>query len=147
MDEPRELVRLSIIAVVDNEIEGMTTGCKACSCTGSEDDVGVATYTSHFNTLLGRDQSLDMSRMCVAAHGLSLFLEAEFEDVDGALEQRYLLFDAGPEPAVWRNNAERLGLPLANVEAIVLSHYHIDHSGGLLAAVPDIVEARKAKYQ
>jgi 7,8-dihydropterin-6-yl-methyl-4-(beta-D-ribofuranosyl)aminobenzene 5'-phosphate synthase len=147
MDELRELVRLTIIAVVDNEIDGMTTACKACSGTGNEDDVGVASFTSHFNTLLGRDQSLDVSKMCVAAHGLSLFLEAEFEDEAGDIQQRYVLFDAGPEPAVWKNNAERLGLPLANVDAIVLSHYHIDHSGGLLAAVPDIVEAKKVKYQ
>lgn len=49
-------------------------------------------------------------------------------------DERYLLFDTGQGLAL-RHNAERLGLPLAQVEAIALSHGHYDHSGGLLTAL------------
>ena len=58
-------------------------------------------------------------------HGAAFFIEAD---------DHCLLFDTGQGLAL-RHNAERLGLPLERVEAIVLSHGHYDHSGGLLMAL------------
>jgi 7,8-dihydropterin-6-yl-methyl-4-(beta-D-ribofuranosyl)aminobenzene 5'-phosphate synthase len=58
----------------------------------------------------------------LAEHGVSYFIEA-----DG----HYLLFDTGQGLAL-RHNVERLGVPLERVEAIVLSHGHYDHAGGLV---------------
>ncbi|KAG5751498.1 hypothetical protein H9Q69_009801 [Fusarium xylarioides] len=46
-----------------------------------------------------------------------------------------LLFDAGPEEDVFEKNVQRLKLPMAEIGAIVLSHWHRDHSGGLLSAI------------
>lgn len=69
-------------------------------------------------------------RLAVAHHGLSLLLTAH---VDGTAHT--LLFDGGPEGAVLERNADRLGVDLGTVEAIVLSHGHWDHAGGLLDAV------------
>ncbi len=67
--------------------------------------------------------------MCCANHGLSLVITAHTEG-----GPRTLLFDAGPvDYAVVRNGA-RLGVDFAAVEAVVLSHGHWDHAGGLLAA-------------
>ena len=54
----------------------------------------------------------------------------------------HLLFDAGPDPDIWSANAKKLGIDLASIETIVLSHYHVDHSNGLRAAVRQIYEAR-----
>jgi len=42
-----------------------------------------------------------------------------------------ILFDTGLSPDAMVTNASRLGLDLASVHAVVLSHGHFDHSGGL----------------
>lgn len=48
---------------------------------------------------------------------------------------RTLLFDSGPEDAVFEQNVSRLGVDLRAVEAIVLSHGHFDHGGAMLRAL------------
>ena len=57
-------------------------------------------------------------------------------------EKRSLLFDTGPEGEVWERNVTRLHLDLAAVEHIHLSHWHRDHSGGMLTAISMISEAK-----
>ncbi|MFS2293443.1 MAG: MBL fold metallo-hydrolase [Actinomadura sp.] len=42
-----------------------------------------------------------------------------------------LLFDTGLTPDAMVTNAERLGVDLGEIEAVVLSHGHFDHAGGL----------------
>jgi 7,8-dihydropterin-6-yl-methyl-4-(beta-D-ribofuranosyl)aminobenzene 5'-phosphate synthase len=62
----------------------------------------------------------------IAEHGLSVLIEA-----DG----RRILFDTG-QGKVLRSNAETLGVSLAGLDALVLSHGHFDHTGGL-ACLPE----------
>ena len=76
---------------------------------------------------------------CCAHHGLSVLLAARRGD-----RTRYLLFDAGPEGATFERNATRLGAPFADIEAVVLSHGHWDHAGGLLQAIGMIRGERSA---
>jgi 7,8-dihydropterin-6-yl-methyl-4-(beta-D-ribofuranosyl)aminobenzene 5'-phosphate synthase len=49
-------------------------------------------------------------------------------EVDG---QR-ILFDTGARPETVFNNARELGINLANVPEVILSHNHRDHTGGLV---------------
>ena len=42
------------------------------------------------------------------------------------------LFDTGFKADTVKNNAARLGKDLSKVESVILSHFHTDHTGGLL---------------
>lgn len=44
-----------------------------------------------------------------------------------------ILFDTGPDPFTLKSNARVLGVDLSRVEAVVLSHEHGDHVGGIEA--------------
>ena len=52
-----------------------------------------------------------------------------------------VLFDTGPGAHVLLRNVERLGVDLTRIEAIVLSHGHLDHVGALTEAL-DAIRAR-----
>ncbi len=73
--------------------------------------------------------------LCVAAHGLACLVTVRW----GA-EHRTLLFDAGPDGEVFSRNVQRLGVDLGRVEAVVLSHGHWDHAGGMPRAL-DLIRA------
>ena len=60
---------------------------------------------------------------CVPAHGLCLYVETA---------DRRLLIDTGPS-ALLVDNARALSVDLRQVEAVILSHGHYDHTGGVLA--------------
>jgi 7,8-dihydropterin-6-yl-methyl-4-(beta-D-ribofuranosyl)aminobenzene 5'-phosphate synthase len=67
---------------------------------------------------------------CCAKHGLSLVIEAEIEG-----RRQTVLFDAGPEAYALQRNAFRLGIDMGAIGAVVLSHGHWDHAGGLPMAI------------
>ena len=62
----------------------------------------------------------------LSEHGVSFWIEA-----DGMK----LLLDTGQSDAFARN-AEALGINLEDADALILSHGHSDHSGGLAAVLP-----------
>ena len=88
----------------------------------------------------GKLRVLAGSNICCAHHGLSVLLTASVGD-----RKRTLLFDAGPAAATFQRNAEILGVDFASIEAVVLSHGHWDHAGGLLAAVESIARSRGSR--
>jgi 7,8-dihydropterin-6-yl-methyl-4-(beta-D-ribofuranosyl)aminobenzene 5'-phosphate synthase len=74
----------------------------------------------------GATMEMRMDNICCAAHGLSLLIIATKGD-----KKHILLFDAGPEGEVWERNSRRSRSDIGQIEHIVLSHYHRDHSGTL----------------
>ena len=55
-----------------------------------------------------------------------------------------VLFDTGPEEMVFELNAKRLRAKLGSIEWLQLSHWHRDHSGGMLKAVQMINAAKES---
>jgi 7,8-dihydropterin-6-yl-methyl-4-(beta-D-ribofuranosyl)aminobenzene 5'-phosphate synthase len=77
---------------------------------------------------------------CCAAHGLSLVITARIGS-----DIQILLFDAGPEAYTIARNGNRLLTPFGEVGAIVLSHGHWDHGGGIPEALRLVVSANGGK--
>jgi 7,8-dihydropterin-6-yl-methyl-4-(beta-D-ribofuranosyl)aminobenzene 5'-phosphate synthase len=67
----------------------------------------------------------------LAEHGLAFWIERG---------GRHILFDTG-QGMVLAHNADKLGIGLSTVDDVVLSHGHYDHTGGLLAALPNFSRA------
>ena len=57
----------------------------------------------------------------IKRHGLSVYVETT---------RHKLLFDLGPDDTFLRN-AESLGIDIAEVDIVIISHGHADHGGGL----------------
>lgn len=62
----------------------------------------------------------------MAEHGFSALVTVRRGDVTTTL-----LFDTGLSPDAMVTNADRLGIDLSAIQAVVLSHGHFDHAGGL----------------
>jgi metal-dependent hydrolase (beta-lactamase superfamily II) len=62
----------------------------------------------------------------MAEHGFSALVTVRRGDTTTSV-----LFDTGLSPDAMVTNADRLGLDLSGVHAVVLSHGHFDHAGGL----------------
>ncbi|KAI9927852.1 hypothetical protein ASPWEDRAFT_173502 [Aspergillus wentii DTO 134E9] len=136
----QEIDSLEATIIIDNELDPMSpaapdtvqvSGLMGTLALGSPhklDDRGDAT------------QELRMEDICCSAHGLSILVTATKGDI-----KHSILFDAGPEEDIWERNAKRLRPDLASVEVIQLSHWHRDHSGGLLKAIHMINSDKQTK--
>lgn len=119
--------RLEVLVVVDNATDSLSSNPKNV----------IPEWTGLLTG--GRMRMVSGHGICCAHHGLSLLLTAHHGG-----EAHTLLFDAGPEGATFLRNASILGIDFGAVEAVVLSHGHWDHAGGLLAAVQAVADARGA---
>ena len=82
------------------------------------------------NTRLAYRPSLGenwFERSLIAEHGFSVVLKLEINGTE-----HKLLFDSGLSPLAAAHNADMLDLDLSYCEAVISSHGHIDHAGGLL---------------
>lgn len=77
------------------------------------------------------DNTALFDRMFIAEHGFSVYIEAE---------GKRILFDTGYSDAVVKN-AQKMQIDLLNLDYIVLSHGHFDHTGGLWHIIHRFMEA------
>jgi 7,8-dihydropterin-6-yl-methyl-4-(beta-D-ribofuranosyl)aminobenzene 5'-phosphate synthase len=73
---------------------------------------------------------------CCANHGLSLIITAR-----AGRDRQIVVFDAGPEAYAISRNGALLDAPFGEAGALVLSHGHWDHAGGLVEAIRLVAEA------
>ena len=137
MTRSTALDELTLTVVVDNETDSL-----------SSVDAGVPQLPEIVSHVIrraptrqhdGHDCVTVFDHLCVACHGLSVLVKGRRGD-----DSRTVLFDVGPYGDVWLDNAERLGIDLAAIEVVFLSHWHWDHSGGMPVVIEAIAAARRA---
>jgi 7,8-dihydropterin-6-yl-methyl-4-(beta-D-ribofuranosyl)aminobenzene 5'-phosphate synthase len=116
--------RLEVRVLVDNSVDMLSTPGPSAE--------------SELAGLVRRGMRLISGRCpCCGAHGFACTATAQ----RGA-EQRTVLFDSGPDPLILLGNGAKLGIDWGEIDAIVLSHGHFDHTGAVLAGL-DAIRNRK----
>ncbi|KAF2769449.1 hypothetical protein EJ03DRAFT_362149 [Teratosphaeria nubilosa] len=132
-----DLDTLEITVLIDNELDPISPSPHpAIQQTG-----GFREISQRGPALTTRGEAvteMPMNLICCSAHGLSLMITG----VKAGGRRHTLLFDTGPTEEDWEANVKRLGAEVGEVEVVHLSHWHRDHSGGLLRAVRMIDEAK-----
>ena len=111
----REVDRVEIVTLIDNYVDLLLPSTEMMTRPTPGRGGGVAS-----DTLL-------------AEHGLSLLISVWLGE-----DRHTILFDTGYSKIGVPHNLEQLGLDPSEIEAIVLSHGHMDHTGALLTLLDTI---------
>ena len=122
-----EVDRVSVRVVVDNYQFAIAAGKKV----GSVD-------VQHFGWGLSGDKP--PSRTLISEFGLSMHAESRRGN-----ETRNLLMDFGFTPEALNNNVSLLAVHPSELDALVLSHGHYDHFGGLVGFLQQNKDTLRAK--
>ena len=87
---------------------------------------GLARSTRVGNVEVQRARAFSLARQLHSQHGLSLQLESR-----RVAETRNFLLDFGYTPQALLNNLDLLGIDPGSFDALIISHGHFDHFGGL----------------
>ena len=87
------------------------------------------TFRHWTKTRYGSDWEKE-SKLPIAEHGFSMALRVRSRG-----KSHLILFDTGGSSNIIIQNSKCMGLNLAEIETVVLSHGHYDHSGGLLSVL------------
>ncbi|KAL5333878.1 cytochrome P450 [Aspergillus crustosus] len=138
---PLDLVEVDSLEahiIIDNDLDPMSTiAPDTVQVSGLMGSLAMES-PHHLDDRGDAHKELRMEDICCSAHGLSILLTATRGD-----QKHSILFDAGPEEEAWEKNARRMRLDLSLVELVHLSHWHRDHSGGLLRAIRMIKKAKE----
>ncbi|KAH9485004.1 7,8-dihydropterin-6-methyl-4-(beta-D-ribofuranosyl)-aminobenzene-5'-phosphate synthase [Psilocybe cubensis] len=123
----KQVDKLTIIFLVDNCIEWMTKLPPGFSHELPQH----LQQTSHgvFDKEKGVPV-LDFDNFCCGAHGFSALIETS---VTGEESSRLTLFDTGPDSLSLVRNIKAMEVPVHRIERVITSHWHSDHTGGLLS--------------
>ncbi|KAJ5274268.1 hypothetical protein N7505_002813 [Penicillium chrysogenum] len=131
-----EVDSLEAIVIIDNELDPLSLPSPR--------------YRSSFGepggNCHGLEAYVDRSRGCLQGiKARRCLLRSTWLTATKSGKKHTILFDAGPEEEAWERNVKRLRPNLSSVEVIHLSHWHRDHSGGLLRAIRMISDAKRAE--
>jgi 7,8-dihydropterin-6-yl-methyl-4-(beta-D-ribofuranosyl)aminobenzene 5'-phosphate synthase len=132
-----ELDELEMLVVVDNETDTLSSVDEGVP--QIPEVVSLAARTPPARRHEGHDCKTVFDQLCCACHGFSVLITGR-----KAGRERAMLFDVGPYPDLWLDNARRLEVDLSKIECLFLSHWHFDHSGGFPEVVAAIAKARSA---
>jgi 7,8-dihydropterin-6-yl-methyl-4-(beta-D-ribofuranosyl)aminobenzene 5'-phosphate synthase len=132
-----ELDELEILVLVDNETDTLSSVDEGVPQV--PEVVHVAARRPVSRKHQGQECKVVFDQLCCACHGFSVLITGRKD-----ARQHCMLFDVGPYPDVWLDNARRLAIDLATIERVFLSHWHFDHSGALPKVIAAISAARTA---
>ena len=121
-----EVDALEVLSLVDNSVDFLSTIKRK----------EVQSFRQWTKKRHGQEWENTHSKLPLAEHGFSVLIR-----ILQAGKSTSILFDTGSSSEGIIENAERMGIDLKEVECIVLSHGHYDHSGGLLSALKAINRA------
>lgn len=130
-----ELDQLEMLIVVDNETDTLSSVDEGVP--QIPEVMLIAAKRPAIRHFEGHDCKMVFDQLCCACHGFSVLVTGRR---DG--NEHSMLFDVGPYPDLWLDNARRLDVDLAKIECVFLSHWHFDHSGGFPQVVAAIAKAR-----
>ncbi|KAL3475070.1 beta-lactamase-like protein [Aspergillus californicus] len=135
-----EVDSLEAHIIIDNELDPMSAISPDTVQVSGQMGTLAMRSPHNLNDRGDAHKELRMEDICCSAHGLSILLTATKGD-----KKHSMLFDAGPEEDAWERNVRRMRPNLSSIELIQLSHWHRDHSGGLLRAIRMINDAKDAE--
>jgi 7,8-dihydropterin-6-yl-methyl-4-(beta-D-ribofuranosyl)aminobenzene 5'-phosphate synthase len=112
-----QLDELEILVVVDNETDTLSSVDEGVP--QIPEIVQVAARTSPTRRHEGHECKAVFDQLCCACHGLSLLITGRRHG-----HEHVMLFDVGPYPDLWLDNAQRLAVNLSRIECLFLSHWH-----------------------